>query len=76
MQITFIGVCLLVTTNAKAVDIMDSDGWLGERWLMKLAVVYGVVLTTLVFAEACMHIFVLTSYVPGPGQTFWCDVVG
>lgn len=74
LQVTATPLCLWLTSNAKVRAMQVREG--GARgWRFASMAALGILFTLAVFLSACYNI-ATTCYIPGPGETFWCDLAG
>ena len=74
LQVTAVPLLLYYTSNTDVRHLVTTEG--GPCSLTFLvAFVYGLFFSAVLFAPVAYAI-PTTVYTPGPGQTFWCDVVG
>ena len=74
LQVTATPLCLWLTTNSKLQALRTREGG-ARNWKFVTMAAAGVIFTVAVFTSACYNI-VVTQYVPGPGESFWCDLAG
>jgi len=73
-QVTATPFCLFVTTNPAVQNLkLREEGWRGVFFVAVVG--YGLSFT-LVDLSSAVDTIVTSDYVPGPNQTFWCDIVG
>lgn len=70
LQVTATPLCLYLSTNSAVKAMQDEKGGMAL-----LVGGMGIVFTAGVFTSAVYNI-VTTSYTPGPGETYWCDLAG
>lgn len=74
VQITAVPLLLYWTSNVDVQALKAKEG--GPRELAFAAIIcYGVMFSCVVFSPVIYSIL-HTAYIPGPSQSFWCDVVG
>mmetsp|Transcript_16449 Transcript_16449/g.42192 ORF Transcript_16449/g.42192 Transcript_16449/m.42192 type:complete len:473 (+) Transcript_16449:93-1511(+) len=74
LQVTATSLCLLITTNDQVHALRKQEGG-ARRWRFAFTAAVGVLFTVAVFTSAVYNM-ATTQYVPGPGESFWCDLAG